>query len=134
VPNGQVYAVAWSVKVGFTPSMQTELLVELGSFRVTYNRQGFWALVPILADVVGLVCVSSLGLTLLPPLLKDAGVYCAPTKFKKRLSVTSTIVRQVFAEVAGCLIRNPKLAVVVPKLFYPSIATQLTFFLSILKN
>jgi hypothetical protein len=131
VPNGQVYAVVWSVKVGFAPSMQTELLVGLGLFRVTYNRQGFWALVPIVADVVGLFCVSSLGLTLLP-LLKDAGVYCPPTKFKERLSMTSARVRQVFARVAGCLIRNPKLAVVVPKLFYPSIATQSSFFLSIL--
>ena len=41
LPNGQVYAVVWTVKVGFSPSMHTGLLVGFGLFRVTYNRQGF---------------------------------------------------------------------------------------------
>ena len=41
VPNGQVYAVVWTVKVGFSPSMHAGLLVGFGLFRVTFNRQGF---------------------------------------------------------------------------------------------
>ena len=40
-PNGQVYAVVWTVKVELTPSMHTGLLVGLRLFRVIYNRQGF---------------------------------------------------------------------------------------------
>ena len=67
------------------------------------------------------------------PLLRVVGGYGAPTRLKERVSVTSAIVTQVFPGVDGCLIRKPKLAVV-PKLFYPSIATQVSLFLSILKT